>query len=87
MTKDTSTLVTGARAKEIRTTAGMTQKTFWKSLGCSQSAGCAYEDGKREIPRSAQLLLLATYTEKSGDAAKVTRAAEKARKILGEALS
>lgn len=65
----------------------MTQKAFWKSLGCSQATGCQYEAGVYKIAMPVQLLMHAMYVNKSAsNAAKVRRAAEKAVKLLGEAI-
>lgn len=87
MTTDTANDITGAQAKELRMATGLKQKDFWRSLGVAQSAGSRYESEGMEIPKPVQLLMHAMYVNKSAsNAAKVRRAAEKAVKLLGEAI-
>ena len=87
MLKDTFKPITAERAKELRAATGMTQKAFWASLGCAQATGSIYESGGNEIPRPVQLLMHSMYVDDAtAGAVKVRRAAEKAVKLLGEAI-
>lgn len=81
--------VTGNTARELRITAKLRQKEFWASLGVGQSTGSQYESGAREMPGPLQKLIKATYMQKqsAAHATRVRKAAERAAKILHEALN
>lgn len=52
--------VTGEAAKFLRLQAGENQKTFWSSIGLTQSGGSRYESGQR-IPKPVRMLIFLRY--------------------------
>lgn len=80
--------VTGNEARELRIGAKLKQKEFWESLGSNQTSGSQYESGARELPAPLQKLIRATYMQKqsAAHATRVRKAAERAAKILNDAL-
>lgn len=52
--------VTGDAAKFLRLQAGENQKTFWSSIGLTQSGGSRYESGQR-IPKPVRMLIFLRY--------------------------
>lgn len=52
--------ITGQVAKALREQAGMTQKSFWNSLGLTQSGGSRYEQG-HPLPRPIRILIYTMY--------------------------
>ena len=47
-------------AKKMRESTKMLQADFWQRVGCTQSGGSRYENG-RNIPKPIQMLLLLAY--------------------------
>ena len=52
--------ITGAVARKLRETAGLTQTAFWEPIGVKQSVGCRYESDI-PIPQAVRILLVAHY--------------------------
>lgn len=52
--------VTGAAARSMRESCGLSQKAFWSAVGLTQSGGCRYERGNR-LPKPIRILLFITY--------------------------
>ena len=48
---------------ELRRKSGLSQRSFWKQFGATQSAGSRYENGGK-LPRSLEALLMIKDTKK-----------------------
>jgi transcriptional regulator with XRE-family HTH domain len=81
----------GARLREWRMRRGMTQAAVARESRIDQSSLSNYETGKRDIPTSAVLRLMATLNVSLGDLVEISRSQQEvivARdSLLGEAVS